>query len=163
MVFRQDGQSENCGQFWSTHPGKTFPSMSIRPNINVSCQVASCNHITSYIYFFRNSIRARSADPRSQIVTQEQWEELCASKLDPGAMSSDELDQESCFKFAHTRKFSLLKLSRNTTQQKFIFKLETHCGADRKVATVKFFHRTRFLCRCRFPSFLLPTRAVNTF
>ena len=34
MVFRQDGQSENCGQFWSTHPEETFPSMSIPQNIS---------------------------------------------------------------------------------------------------------------------------------
>ena len=36
MVFRQDGQSENCGQFWSTRPEETFLSMSIPQNINVS-------------------------------------------------------------------------------------------------------------------------------
>ena len=35
MVFRQDGQSENCGQFRSTHPEETFLSMSIQQNINV--------------------------------------------------------------------------------------------------------------------------------
>ena len=142
----------NSGQHNS---GKCFVRCRVDP---MSCltQAVRLLQLHNLIYFSHSEIQSTLANRNTGAIAGA----LCLAKSqpDPGLITCDgraTMDHATTLYPQKWRTSVLDNRFKSKHEKTHTFILATHCGADRKVATVKFLRRTRFLYR--LPSSFLPS------